>query len=459
MLIKISVILLIPFVTFALSLKDARHLMDRTSFGLSQKDFQILKNKSRVEAVNWLIIQNSSNYKPTLPSWANSPLIKNKPIKKMNPKERESFRKKYKKRVMNLKSWWLKTMIETKTPLREKMTLFWHNHFTSSIKKVRSPYLMLKQNELLRNYAMRSFIDFLHAISKDPAMIIYLDNQSNKKQKANENFAREVMELFTLGVGRYNEKDIKESARAYTGWHVNRKKAKFVFVKKFHDYGQKEFLGQKGNFDGDDILNIILEQKTTAQFITIKFYKEFINDNDIDKKEIKRISDIFYHSGYNIATLLREILLSPDFWAEKNRGVLVKSPVELLVGTLRAFDLKPKNVKPLVYALKQLKQDLLDPPNVKGWIGGVDWLDSSSVLLRNQIISRFSRDKKMGKKRGMMMQMKDTFTFKKGISKEKKVEFLKEYLLSLEPVNKVNYKQNIKKIIADLVKDPVYQLK
>ncbi|NOX15142.1 MAG: DUF1800 domain-containing protein [Epsilonproteobacteria bacterium] len=459
MFTKLFVILMLPFVTFALNLKDAKHLMDRTSFGLTQKEFQILKNKNKKEAVNWLINQNKKDYEPDLPSWANSPLIKTKPMKKMSTQERKIFRQKYRKRVLSLKIWWLKTMLKTETPLREKMTLFWHNHFTSSIKKVRSPYLMLKQNELLRQNALGNFGVFLHVISKDPAMILYLDNQSNKKQKANENFAREVMELFTLGVGHYSEKDVKESARAYTGWHVNLKKMKFVYVKKFHDYHEKSFLGENGNFDGDDVLNIILKKKQTAKFITLKFYKEFINDNDINQSEIARISDIFYRSNYDISTLLKEILLSPEFWSEKNRAVLVKSPVELIVGTLRALDIQPKNVKSLVYILKQLKQDLFDPPNVKGWSSGVDWLDSSSVLLRNQTISRFTRGKEMGKKVSMMMQEKENFTFKKGISKNKKIEFFKEYFLPMDPIHPINHKYKIKKIIANLLKDPVYQLK
>jgi uncharacterized protein (DUF1800 family) len=459
MLIRLFVIILIPLVSFALSLSDARHLMDRTSFGLSKQDFQILKNKNKKEAVTWLLNTNQNIQTAPLPPWADAPIVRKKRMKHMSIKERKAFRKEFKKRVIDLKSWWMRTMIETPIPLREKMTLFWHNHFASSIKKVRSPYLMLKQNELLRENALGNFRDFLHAISKDPAMILYLDNQSNKKQKANENYAREVMELFTLGEGHYSEKDVTESARAYTGWHVNRKKMKFVFVKKFHDYGKKKFFGLNYDFDGDDILDLILKKKRTAQFITQKFYKEFINDSDINQNEVKGIADIFYDSNYDIRTLLKEILLSPDFWAQKNRGVLVKSPVELIVGTLRAFGVKPNNVKPLVYASKQLKQDLFDPPNVKGWVGGVDWLDSSSVLLRNQIVSRFVRGKEMGQGKGMMMKMDNNFVFKDDISKDKKIKFIKNYLLPLEPINSINYKKSIKKITANLVKDPVYQLK
>jgi uncharacterized protein (DUF1800 family) len=286
---------------------------------------------------------------------------------------------------------------------------------------------MLEQNKLLRKYALGNFGDFLHAISKDPAMILYLDNQSNKKQKPNENYAREVLELFTLGEGHYSEKDITESARAYTGWHVNRKKMRFVFVKKLHDYEKKTFLTKRCNFDGDDILDIILQQQRTAQYITTKFYREFINDREINQAEIERIAKLFYESHYDISTLLKEILLSPDFWNEKNRSVLVKSPIELIVGTLRFLGMQPSQIRPLVSASRQLKQDLFAPPNVKGWAGGVDWLDSSSVLMRRQIIGRLSRGKEMGKTKNKMMQ--------------------------------INEKKDIKKITVDLIKDPVYQLK
>jgi len=380
-------------------------------------------------------------------------------MKDLSTEERKAFRKKLRKKTIELKSWWMKKMIETSNPLREKMTLFWHNHFTSSIQKVRSPYLMYKQNELLRTNALGNFKTFLHAISKDPAMVIYLDNQSNKKQNPNENYAREVMELFTLGEGHYSETDIKEAARAFTGWRVNRKNGKFVFVKKLHDFGEKEFLGKKGNFDGDDILNIILTHPRTAEFITQKFYKEFINQK-LNEKEVRRIAKIFYDSGYEIKVLLKEILLSDDFWDIKNRGVLVKSPVELIVGTLRSFDIQPKKVKGLVFASRNLKQDIFNPPNVKGWDGGVSWLDANSILVRNQIVSRFVRGKEENKKMSRMMSRQtNSILQKRDLTHTQKIEYLKEYLLPLEPINGVDESQDIQEIVSSLVLDPVYQLK
>lgn len=459
MLKKALIISLIPLFGFALTLTEAKHLMGRTSFTLTKADYAILKSKSKKEAVAWLLKQNQDSDTLPPPSWDSRPKIRNKPPRKMNTQEREAFRKEYKQRRETLKNWWMQTLLQTKTPLREKMTLFWHNHFTSSLKKVRSSYLMLEQNKLLRKYALGNFGDFLHAISKDPAMILYLDNQSNKKQNPNENYAREVLELFTLGEGHYSEKDITESARAYTGWHVNRKKMRFVFVKKLHDYEKKTFLAKRCDFDGDDILDIILQQQRTAQYITTKFYREFINDREINQIEIERIATLFYESHYDISTLLKEILLSPDFWDEKNRAVLVKSPIELIVGTLRALGMQPSQIRPLVSASRQLKQDLFAPPNVKGWAGGVDWLDSSSVLMRRQIIGRLSRGKEMGKMKNKMMQVRENIFSKEKLSKKQKVAFLREYLLPITPINTVNEKKDIKKITVDLIKDPVYQLK
>lgn len=456
---RFFIFIFIPYLLFALSLDESRHLMGRTSFAPTKNIVEILSSKNRQDSIDFLLKLNENSDFNSPPSWVETPLVKNKPFKKMSAQKRQMYRKEFRKRVIELKSWWLKNMIETSTPLREKMTLFWHNHFTSSIKKVRSPYLMYKQNQLLRRNALGNFKTLLHKISKDPAMVIYLDNQSNKKQNPNENYAREVMELFTLGEGHYSEKDVRAAAKAFTGWRVNRKKGKFVFVKKFHDFSKKEFLGKTGNFDGDDILNIILEKKRTAEFITQKFYKEFINEK-LNEKEVQRIAKIFYDSGYDIKVLLKEILMSDDFWDVKHRGVLVKSPVELIVGTLRSFDIQPKKVRGLVFASRNLKQDIFNPPNVKGWDGGISWLDANSILLRNQIISRFVRGKEKAKGMSMRMAKKSNSLFKnKNLTHKQKVKYLKSYLLALKPIDSFDESKEIQEIVGSLVLDPVYQLK
>lgn len=214
-------------------------------------------------------------------------------------------------------------------------------------------------------------------------MLNFLNNQQNKKDHPNENFAREVMELFTMGRGSYTEKDIREAARAFTGWSYD-KGGRFTEREKLHDEGEKTFLGKTGNFDGADILNIILDQKATAKFITGKIYRFFVNEN-ADEHIIGMLSEKLYHSGYDIKKLMRDIFSAPWFYDRKNIGTRIKSPIELMAGIMRALPMdigKPENL--IVYQ-KLLGQMLFHPPNVAGWPGGKSWIDSSTLMLRLQI--------------------------------------------------------------------------
>jgi hypothetical protein len=275
---------------------------------------------------------------------------------------------------------WLFKMTYTPAVLREKMTFFWHNHFSTSTPLA---YLMQVQNNTLRQNALGKFGDLLHAVAKDPAMIIYLNNQQNKKAHPNENFAREVMELFTLGVGNYTEKDIKESARAFTGWTVNTK-GEFEFNENQHDFDEKEFLGKKGNFNGDDILDIILSNKQVAVFVVTKIYREFVNQS-VNTDRVHELADGFFNSGYDISALMKTIFKSDWFYADENIGAKVCSPVELLVRYKKLVNVDATNKKTLVDVQKALGQVLFFPPNVAGWKGGNTWIDSSSLLLRLSI--------------------------------------------------------------------------
>jgi len=275
---------------------------------------------------------------------------------------------------------WIFKMAYTPATLREKMTFFWHNHFSTSTPLA---YLMQVQNNTLRQYSMGKFSDLLHAVAKDPAMILYLNNQQNKKAHPNENFAREVMELFTLGVGHYTEKDIKESARAFTGWTVNAK-GEYEFNEKQHDFEEKEFLGQKGNFTGEDILNIILSNKQVAVFVTTKIYREFVNPN-VNTDRVNELAEGFFNSGYDISALMKTIFKSDWFYDDENIGAKVTSPVELLVRYKKLVNVDTTNKKTLVDLQKALGQVLFFPPNVAGWKGGNTWIDSSSLLLRLSI--------------------------------------------------------------------------
>ena len=292
--------------------------------------------------------------------------------KKLREQSREDLK------VMNLR--WLETMINSEAQLREKMSLFWHGHFAC---RIQNSFFQQELLHIIRTHALGSFADMLKAVSKSPAMLQFLNNQQNRKQKPNENFAREVMELFTMGRGNYTENDVKEAARAFTGWAFNAK-GEFVFRKNQHDDGSKTFLSRTGNFDGDDILNILLENKQTANYISKKIYRYFVNEN-VDEKNQAGLSNRFYSSNYNISKLLEDIYSSDWFYNEKNIGTKIKSPVELLAGIRRLLPMQLENDQSQLLFQRALGQVLFYPPNVAGWSGGKNWIDSSSLMLRLRI--------------------------------------------------------------------------
>ncbi|TND07927.1 MAG: hypothetical protein FD123_2735 [Bacteroidetes bacterium] len=275
---------------------------------------------------------------------------------------------------------WLSRMTLRKGRLREKMTFFWQDHFACS-----APFswLMQVQNNMLREHALGSFRKMLHAIARDPAMIIYLNNQQNKKARPNENFAREVMELFTLGIGHYTENDIKEAARAFTGWSVDRS-GNYKFEANEHDDGEKTVFGKKGNFNGGDIIDMLLEQKQTARYICRKIYREFVSEF-VNEDAVEEMTRIFYESDYNIGKLMRHVFTSEWFYADENIGCKIASPVELIVRLVRLTELEFTDEKSQLELQKVLGQTLFFPPNVAGWKGGRNWIDSSSLIIRLSI--------------------------------------------------------------------------
>jgi uncharacterized protein (DUF1800 family) len=282
--------------------------------------------------------------------------------------------------LKNLNLTWLSEMINSDAQMREKMSLFWNGHFACRVINI---YFQQQLINIIRENALGNFGDLLREVSKSPAMLSFLNNQQNKKQHPNENFAREVMELFTMGRGNYTEEDVKEGARAFTGWGFNLQ-GEFVDRPFAHDNGQKKFLGRKGNFDGDDIINMLLEQKQTAKFITTKLYKYFVNETP-DSEKIDFLSDRFYESNYDIKKLLNDIFTSDWFYSDKNIGTHIKSPIELLVGIRRLIPLELDKPEVQLLFQRALGQILFYPPNVAGWPGGKNWIDSSALMLRMRI--------------------------------------------------------------------------
>jgi uncharacterized protein (DUF1800 family) len=280
---------------------------------------------------------------------------------------------------------WIDAMINSEAQLREKMSLFWHGHFAC---RSQNSFYAQELLHIIRTNALGSFADMLKAVSKSPAMLQFLNNQQNRKSHPNENFAREVMELFTMGRGNYTENDVKEAARAFTGWAFN-PKGEFVFRKFQHDDGSKTFLGKTGNFDGDDILNILLENPQTANYISKKLYRYFVNEN-VNEQNQQWLSRRFYSNNYNIAKLLEDLFTSDWFYDEKNIGNRIKSPVELLAGIRRLLPMQLENDQSQLLFQRALGQVLFYPPNVAGWPGGKNWIDSSSLMLRLRIPQIFS---------------------------------------------------------------------
>lgn len=298
--------------------------------------------------------------------------------------DRRILNRKQQAAVKDLNLYWLKEMIASSAQLREKMAYFWHGHFAC-----RNGNLFYNQLFLhtLRKHALGDFRTLLKEVSQSAAMLYFLNNQQNKKGHPNENFAREVMELFTLGRGNYTENDIKEGARAFTGWSAN-PRGEFVFNKKQHDDGVKDFLGKKGDFDGNDVLDIILEKRQTATFITEKIYRFFVNDT-IDKDRVQELSNAFY-KDYDISKLMERIFTADWFYEDQNIGARIKSPIELLAGIQRMVPMRLDNDNALMNLQRILGQQLLYPPNVAGWPGGKSWIDSSTLMMRLRIPQLFN---------------------------------------------------------------------
>jgi len=289
----------------------------------------------------------------------------------------------------DLRRWWIYRMMFTRRPLAEKLTLFWHGHFaTSNAGKVNSPYLMYQQNLTFRNGGLGNFQDLLLSVSKDPAMILYLDNQQNKKGKPNENYAREVMELFTMGIGNYGEADVKEAARAFTGWMAPNG---FYFNRKQHDVGEKKFLGQSGDFGGEEIVQILAARPETARFISKKLITYFCMD-DAPESLVQKVADSFKGSKQDIRAVLETIFKSDEFRSDKAYHAKIKGPAEYVIGTMKLLQVdKIDGDLPAVMA--RMGQNLFEPPNVKGWDGGMAWIATDTLMERFNFAARISTQK------------------------------------------------------------------
>ena len=369
---------------------DARFFLTRVGFAPDSNEVAQYVGLTREQAVDKVLATARTEAVTPLPDWVLEPIPTREARKTWTDEQRRDEQRLRGQRYELLRAWWVREMLSTPSPLTERMTLFWHNHFTSGQDKVQYPQQMAQQNMLLRRDAFGNFGELLHDVAKDPAMLQYLDGASNRKGKPNENFAREVMELFTLGEGHYTQRDVSEAARAYTGWSLDPDTQAYVWRANLHDDGNKTVLGQTGPFDGDQVLDVLLARPETATFVTTKLWREFVSDTP-DPARIAPIAAQFRASHYDIKVALHGLFMSDAFWNDDDRGVLVKSPAEFVVGTLRAFDIGYDNTAPFAAQIRTLGENLFYPPNVNGWPGGTIWINSSTLLARKQFVEQLFR--------------------------------------------------------------------
>jgi len=382
--------------------EEARHLLSRAGFGGSPDEIATFYRLGREKAVDFLLNPKEPIEEFAKPEWADrenameevrensmqrremmSSLKGKTPeevakVRRATLKERQ---KQNRRRCLEAQGWWFRRILVTKAPLREKMTLFWHDHFATSIQKVKQPVLLMKQNELFRDHAFGSFRELTQSIVRDPAMMLYLDTQKSSKSNPNENFAREVMELFTLGEGNYSENDVKEAARAFTGFQLNRLNGNVVQQVGAWDGGEKRIFGKVGKFNGRDVVNLIFKKDACAKFMVGKLWEFFAYEAPVDSA-LEDLARILRKANYEVKPVLREIFLSKEFYGERAMSNQIKCPVQYLVQLLKEMEMDEAPTAFPITGQVQLGQVLFMPPNVAGWDWGKAWVNTNTLLTR-----------------------------------------------------------------------------
>ncbi len=389
-----------------LGAQGAKQLLTRAGFAPSDADVASYAPLTHAAAVDRLLAAARTTAVTPAPAWIDERFVAPRELRAMSDEARRAEIQRQVRMGLDLRGWWLREMVATPSPLNERMTLFWHNHFVSAQPKVRYTQLMYRQNVLLRAHALGRFDELLHAVAKDPAMLIYLDSATNRRGSPNENFAREVMELFTLGEGKYSEDDVKQAARAFTGWSIDLDTGDYMFRRFLHDGGEKTVFGKAGNFDGDAVLDIILAQPAAAEFIVRKLWREFVSPQP-DEGRVRKIAAQFRAGGWNIAQPVRALLLQPEVIGRDEDNALVKSPADLMVGLVRQSGGELSQPVAAAVALAGMGQNLFSPPNVRGWPGGDAWINTHTLLARKQFLER-ALNGSPGSKPGAEVSMDDS---------------------------------------------------
>lgn len=363
---------------------QAEHLLNRASFGARPAEVESALRLGRAELVRQLL---SGFVEPAEPFFVDAPVRPDRrELEGLSEKQRRDALDRYRREERELlfayAGWWIEQMVEAEHPLREKMVLFWHGYFTSSMRDVRNAEAMIRQNELFRRHALGNFGELLRAVLRDPAMLEYLDNNQNRKDKPNENLARELLELFTLGLGNYTEQDIKEAARALTGWRTQGG-SEALYSPRQHDNGKKTILGRTGRFDADDLVDIVLAHPACPRRVAGKLLEHF-EGRAPSEERLREYAQFLLDSKYELAPFFEKLLLDERFYSPEVIGERIAGPVEYMVGSVRRLGVQVP--PPLLWlAAGQLGQRLFDPPNVKGWDGGEAWISTSTLLARGNM--------------------------------------------------------------------------
>ncbi len=380
----------------------AAHLLRRAGFGGTPYEVARFARMSQPQAVRELLHFSDTSGLPAPPD-VYDPFAEDwhlGQLRGLSADQRRKFfntiRKRSRISIVSMQRWWLNRMLVTPNPLQEKMTFLFHGHFTTAaMQKGVWPIYVWNQQQLFRSHALGNLRDLTIEVSKDPAMLLYLDNALNNKSHPNENYARELMELFTLGHGNYTEEDVRQSARAFTGWTLNRFTGSFVDNRRIHDTGLKTFLHRTGNFDGTDIVSIIYDQPACARWWASTLLNNFVY-NDPEPQLIDALAAVIRQNDYNLAPVLSTVFASNVFYSDRAYRALVKSPVEYLVGTHKALAL-PQIVERAPVALRQMGQVLFSPPNVAGWPGGANWITSQMTISRQNFLASLVNSPMMDK--------------------------------------------------------------
>ena len=367
----------------------AAHLLNRAGFGATPNEIETARQKGLTGTVHDLVEVKADAASVPAPAWAHPRNIRAQRMEIKAAKDSgENFRSKIREvrmmegdEMIDLRRWWLDRMLNGPAPLLEKMTLFWHGHFATSIQKVRDAYWMWLQNDTLRRNALGNFANLVKKISRDPAMMIYLDLQQSRQEHPNENWARELMELFTVGIGNYNEQDIRESARAFTGYRIDFTTQQFRFAPFQQDHGPKKFMGRSGNLNGDEIIDILVSKPACAQFIGRKLWRFFAEDEP-PPAIVDSVAATIRQHNFEMRPVLRAIFGSSEFYSDRAMGSQIKSPVQYIVQTSKMLNAPAPPPLAAQNAMRQMGQILFAPPNVKGWDGGKQWISTSTLLFR-----------------------------------------------------------------------------